>query len=87
MRRVLAVLSLSAALTAAAVPAAAESDQGCTQAYSSMYPGPNGETTGEGHFAHGESYQGRTCNNGWWVEDHPVLGPFVPEVGWTPAVG
>jgi hypothetical protein len=49
---------LPPSFTAAAVSAAAESDQGCTQAYSSMYPGPNGKTTGEGHLTHGESRQG-----------------------------
>lgn len=62
----LAGSSLTVASAVLAAPANAA--QGCRYYYTSVFLGPEGQTTGSGTFAEGDmDPEGRVCESGWWV--------------------
>ncbi|MEV4441830.1 hypothetical protein AB0K09_23020 [Streptomyces sp. NPDC049577] len=63
-----AACALGAALS---VAPAAQAGAGCRYYYSSYATGPNGETTGHGDYAEGDTDpEGRVCQDGVWVGQH-----------------
>ncbi|MFJ2813879.1 hypothetical protein [Streptomyces sp. NPDC087294] len=67
--RALLVAVCAAGVALTTVPAAQAAPQAnCRYYYTSAWHGPNGETTGSGNYAEGDTDpEGRVCENGWWV--------------------
>ncbi|ACU37248.1 hypothetical protein [Actinosynnema mirum] len=77
-------LVLAAAL-AVAPPAlagtASAQDEGCRYYYTSLFPGPNGETKGYGDYTEGDADpEGRVCRDGWWSNPEGGQNPWDPGI-------
>ncbi|WP_157767688.1 hypothetical protein [Actinosynnema pretiosum] len=82
-KELLSGLVLTAALAAAplALAGTASAEEGCRYYYTSMFPGPNGETKGYGDYTEGDADpEGRVCRDGWWSWPEGEQNPWDPGI-------